>query len=62
MATAGSAGTPSVEVSATLITPKEELVSHLFIPQMLATQDVFFDRKMSPWIGILTLLSSQLIG
>ncbi|PLW26186.1 hypothetical protein PCANC_21232 [Puccinia coronata f. sp. avenae] len=42
MATAGSAGTPSVE--------------------MLATQDVFFDRKMSPWIGILTLLSSQLIG
>ncbi|KAA1097772.1 hypothetical protein PGT21_019321 [Puccinia graminis f. sp. tritici] len=42
MATAGAAGTPSVE--------------------MVATQDLFFDRKMHPAIIIMTLLSSQLIG
>ncbi|KAA1097759.1 hypothetical protein PGT21_019079 [Puccinia graminis f. sp. tritici] len=42
MATAGAAGTPSVE--------------------MVATQDLFFDRKMHPMIVIMTLLSSQLIG
>ncbi|KAI9628227.1 hypothetical protein KEM48_011745 [Puccinia striiformis f. sp. tritici PST-130] len=42
MATAGAAGTPSVE--------------------MVATQELFFDRKMHPLVIILTLLSSQLIG
>lgn len=42
MATAGAAGTPSVE--------------------MVATQDLLFDRKMSPLLTITVLVSSQLIG
>jgi len=42
MATAGAAGTHSVE--------------------MLASQDLFFNRKLSPFVSIMTLLSSQLIG
>jgi len=42
MATAGAAGTHSVE--------------------MLASQDLFFNRQLSPLIGIITLLSSQFVG
>ncbi|WAQ86087.1 hypothetical protein PtA15_6A717 [Puccinia triticina] len=42
MATAGAAGTPSVE--------------------MVATLDLFFDRKMHPLVVIMTIMSSQLIG